>query len=72
MSMMNSNNAAASRDVDVGSMSAARNPSKTAPPTPSRDGFDLISRQPMVWDMDKTAQNKFQDITFHGMLTLLC
>jgi hypothetical protein len=55
-------------DVDVGSMSAARNPSKTAPPTPSRDGFDLISRAPMVWDIDKTAQNKFQDITFHGKL----
>ncbi len=67
--MRNSNsnvnsNAGASRDV--GSMSAARNPSKTAPPTPSRDGFDLISRAPMIWDIDKTAQNQFQDITFHG------
>jgi hypothetical protein len=60
ITMMNS----ASRDV--GSMSAARNPSKTAPPTPARDGFDLISREPMVWDIDNTAQNGFQDITYHG------
>jgi naphthoate synthase len=34
---------------DVASMSAARNPSPNAPPTKDRDGFDLISRQPIRW-----------------------
>jgi hypothetical protein len=68
MSKMNSSSSASRDYVDVGSMSAARNPSKTAPPTTSRDGFHLISREPMVWDIDKTALNKFQDITFHGTL----
>jgi naphthoate synthase len=34
---------------DVASMSAARNPSRTAPPTKFRDGFELISRRPIQW-----------------------
>ena len=64
--------------VDVASMAAARDPSPTAPPTPRRDGFHLISRQPIVWDVplltvgndnDKqpssTALFLFQDITYH-------
>jgi naphthoate synthase len=50
---------------DVASMSAARDPSKTAPPLASRDGFDLISKAPVVYDIDLTADNSFQDITFH-------
>jgi len=48
--------------VDVASMSAARSPSKTAPPTKARDGFELISREPLVWDA-KTSR-EFQDITY--------
>jgi len=50
---------------DVASMSAARNPSKTAPPTPQRDGFDLISREPIVWDVDLSPKHNFTDITYH-------
>ena len=49
--------------VDIGSLSAARSASKTAPPTPSRDGFDLIPRDPIVWD--GASNNNFQDITYH-------
>lgn len=45
-------------------MSAARNPSKTAPPVPSRDGFDLISRQPVIWNVDLTTDFSFSDITY--------
>ena len=51
-----------SASVDVASMSAARSSSKTAPPTTSRDGFDLISRKPIVWD--KKTSKRFQDITY--------
>jgi naphthoate synthase len=50
---------------DVASMSAARNPSKTAPPVPERDGFHLISKESVVWDVDQTAIMNFQDITYH-------
>lgn len=46
---------------DVASMSAARSPSKTAPPTTTRDGFELISRHPIVYDMKEA---RFQDITY--------
>jgi naphthoate synthase len=42
-------------------MSAARKSSKTAPPTKHRDGFELISRDPIVWT---TESNQFQDITY--------
>ena len=48
---------------DVASMSAARNPSKTAPPAKGRDGFELISRDPIVWRDDNQAP-KFTDITY--------
>lgn len=50
---------------DVASMSAARSSSRTAPPTTARDGFDLISRDPIVWDpKTKSAAPSFQDITY--------
>jgi naphthoate synthase len=52
---------------NVASMSAARVDSKIAPPTKHRDGFELISRSPIVWtldDMHKTLST-FQDITYH-------
>lgn len=54
-----------SSPYDVASMSAARNPSKTAPPVTERDGFDLISRDPVVWNVDRTAAFNFTDITYH-------
>jgi naphthoate synthase len=47
---------------NVASMSAARNPSKTAPPTKHRDGFDLIPRTPIEWIEEDAS---FQDITYH-------
>jgi len=43
-------------------MSAARNPSKTAPPFKDRDGFSLISTEPIIYDLEP---KKFQDITYH-------
>ena len=43
---------------DVASMDAARNPSKTAPPTKHRDGFELISNEPIVWQPVKPNDNK--------------
>jgi naphthoate synthase len=53
----------------VASMSAARNPSRIAPPTPHRDGFSLISKVPIVWDVNVTQEkSEFQymtDITYH-------
>jgi naphthoate synthase len=57
--------------VDVASMAAARQASRTAPPTVHRDGFELISREPIVWDVElQSLQNSymsmsFQDITYH-------
>ena len=45
----------------VASMSYARKASKTAPPTKLRDGFDSISRDPIVWT---TVVNEFKDITY--------
>lgn len=51
------------KDIDVASMSAARNPSPTAPPTKKRDGFHLISSEPIRYDIDLTATHNFTDIT---------
>jgi naphthoate synthase len=61
-----------SEQIDVASMAAARNSSKTAPPTSSRDGFDLISREPIAWDVDCTTSFEFQDITYHKSSADLC
>jgi len=47
--------------TEVASMSYARKASRTAPPTKHRDGFDSISRDPIVWT---TAAHEFQDITY--------
>lgn len=45
------------------SMEAARNPSKTAPPTKTRDGFHLIPNHPIIYDIDLTQKQGFKDIT---------
>ncbi|GFH60410.1 hypothetical protein CTEN210_16886 [Chaetoceros tenuissimus] len=45
------------------SMEAARNPSKTAPPTKTRDGFHLIPNHPITYDIDLTQKQGFKDIT---------
>lgn len=53
---------------DVASMDAARNPSKTAPPSKHRDGFELISREAIRWTEyggQQQQQAKFVDITYH-------
>ena len=50
--------------IDVASMSAARDPSPTAPPTKHRDGFHLISNNPVEYDIDLTLSNHFTDITY--------
>jgi naphthoate synthase len=55
--------------ADVASMSAARNPSKTAPPTKDRDGFSLISQAPIHYDVEP---KKFIDITYHVSTTEAC
>jgi naphthoate synthase len=47
----------------VASMSAARNPSKTAPPTKHRDGFELIAQSPIIYDLEPLPS--FVDITYH-------
>jgi len=49
--------------VDVASMSAARDPSRTAPPTKHRDGFHLIPTTPIHYDLDETFKYTFTDIT---------
>ena len=54
---------------DVASMSAARNPSKTAPPTKDRDGFSLISSEPIDYDLEP---RRFEDITYHISTTEGC
>lgn len=63
-------------DKNVASMSAARNPSKTAPPTKLRDGFELISRRPIRWHAASSLSSsnnpsssndrptEYQDITY--------
>ena len=57
-----------SHHQDVASMSAARNPSRTAPPVTNRDGFDLISRRPIVYDtpvaINPVTRRRWQDITY--------
>eukprot|EP00521_Asterionellopsis_glacialis_P018151 CAMPEP_0195300058 /NCGR_PEP_ID=MMETSP0707-20130614/26671_1 /TAXON_ID=33640 /ORGANISM="Asterionellopsis glacialis, Strain CCMP134" /LENGTH=294 /DNA_ID=CAMNT_0040362631 /DNA_START=83 /DNA_END=964 /DNA_ORIENTATION=- len=45
------------------SMSAARDVSKTAPPTKNRDGFSLIPTTPVHYDL--VPDQKFVDITYH-------
>ena len=55
---------------NVASMSAARNPSRTAPPTKHRDGFELISRSPIVWTFEPNSS--FQDITYQISLQDQC
>lgn len=50
--------------LDVSSMAAARNPSKTAPPTPRRDGMHLIPATPIQYDLDLTNTHTFRDITY--------
>jgi naphthoate synthase len=54
-----------SANNNVASMSAARNPSKTAPLSKHRDGFELISRAPIQWGQQDNSSIKFQDITYH-------
>jgi len=54
----------ASEKVDFSSMSAARKASKTAPPTKDRDGFHLIPKTPINYDLDLTTQYGFTDITY--------
>lgn len=49
--------------VDPASMSAARSPSKTAPPTPRRDGFHLVPSHPIEYDLDLSGP--YSDITYH-------
>lgn len=48
---------------DPASMSATRSPSKTAPPTPRRDGFHLVPSHPITYDLD--LSESYQDITYH-------
>ena len=59
-----------SQRTNVGSMSAARKASKTAPPSKHRDGFELISKTPIRWtnyfpQQKQQRQNPgFVDITY--------
>eukprot|EP00551_Chaetoceros_affinis_P007839 CAMPEP_0203674236 /NCGR_PEP_ID=MMETSP0090-20130426/15425_1 /ASSEMBLY_ACC=CAM_ASM_001088 /TAXON_ID=426623 /ORGANISM="Chaetoceros affinis, Strain CCMP159" /LENGTH=317 /DNA_ID=CAMNT_0050540061 /DNA_START=33 /DNA_END=983 /DNA_ORIENTATION=+ len=55
---------AAQTQDSVASMSAARNPSPTAPPTKLRDGFHLIPSTPIIYDVDLTSTHNFTDITY--------
>jgi naphthoate synthase len=54
---------------NVASMAAARSSSKAAPPTKDRDGFSLISRSPIVYDV---KHDGFTDITFEISTEDLC
>jgi naphthoate synthase len=62
----------------VASMSAARKPSKTAPPSKHRDGFELISRTPIRWtnyfpqQQQQQASPTFADITYQISLEDRC
>jgi naphthoate synthase len=69
---MTPSNNSSYHNSDVASMAAARNPSKTAPASASRDGFDLIPRVPIVWDDDCTVKFHFQDITYHKSTADMC
>ncbi|KAL7430809.1 hypothetical protein ACHAXM_002353 [Skeletonema potamos] len=53
-----------SNNADPASMAATRSSSKTAPPTPNRDGFHLVPSHPITYDDDKN-NTSFQDITYH-------
>lgn len=54
--------------ADYASMSAARSPSKTAPPTKHRDGFEFIPRTPIEWD----ERLDLKDITYFVSLKDCC
>ena len=68
----------------VASMSAARNPSKTAPPSKHRDGFEMVSRTPIRWTDDNVVVGrqhqqqqqqqspKFVDITYQVSIEDRC
>jgi len=49
--------------ADPASMSATRSSSKTAAPTPKRDGFHLVPSHPITYDLD--SSDSFTDITYH-------
>ena len=49
--------------ADPAALAATRQSSKTAPPTPSRDGFHLVPSHPVVYDVDMSGD--FTDITYH-------
>ena len=53
----------AENDTDPASMNATRSTSKTASPTPRRDGFHLVPSHPINYELDQSAT--FEDITFH-------
>jgi len=48
-------------DPDVASMAAARSKSRNAPPSKNRDGFHLISNNPIIYDI---YDSQFEDITY--------
>ena len=49
--------------TDPASINATRSSSRTAPPTPRRDGFHLVPSHPIRYDLDLTES--FQDVTYH-------
>ena len=49
--------------ANSGSMSAARDPSPSAQPSKLRDGFHLVSDDPIEYDIDLTVKHSFTDIT---------
>jgi len=68
---------------DPASMAATRSTSKTAPPTPLRDGFHLVPSHPIHYDLDLTTTSptspdphtpphSFTDITYHVSTTDNC
>jgi naphthoate synthase len=59
-------------DSMVASMSAARDPSPTAPPTHKRDGFDLIPTTPIDFDSKLTSQFVFKDILYQKSSRDMC
>lgn len=68
-----------SQILDVASMSAARNSSKTAPPTKDRDGFSLISKEPIIYDDNDNSDSDtssspppYLDITYHVSTHDMC
>ena len=50
-------------NTDPASMNATRSSSKTAPPTPRRDGFHLVPSHPIKYELDQSST--FEDITYH-------